>query len=267
MTNFSKKQKTFIVGISSFIVLFVIFIGFSYFFATSNSNFNKKSNDYKIAESTTSAIENSKKDDNDDSKRLETATNSNIQNNDQTNSNLNENGTPNTNANAENKDKNTIESNASNNIVQNTPNENYQTQTNNNTLVQTPNVNKSNENSTIKEPPKEDYNFIVNIQIGDVDNILWSGTVKTNNTLTAYKALELFANESSIEVKKSGSGSLIYVTSIGGLKEKDKGPSSGWMYKVNGNFPSVAAGNYTLNSGDTIEWVYTHDGGKDVGSR
>lgn len=267
MTNFSKKQKTFIVGISSFIVLFVIFIGFSYFFATSNSNFNKKSNDYKIAESTTSAIENSKKDDNDDSKRLENATNSNIQNNEQTNSNLNENGTPNTNSNAENKDNNTIESNASNNIVQNTPNENYQTQTNNNTLVQTPNVNKSNENSTIKEPPKEDYNFIVNIQIGDVDNILWSGTVKTNNTLTAYKALELFANESSIEVKKSGSGSLIYVTSIGGLKEKDKGPSSGWMYKVNGNFPSVAAGNYTLNSGDTIEWVYTHDGGKDVGSR
>ena len=39
------------------------------------------------------------------------------------------------------------------------------------------------------------------------------------------------------------------------------------MYKVNGAFPNVSAGKYKLSSNDTLEWVFTKDGGKDVGQR
>jgi len=56
-----------------------------------------------------------------------------------------------------------------------------------------------------------------------------------------------------------------YVSSIGGLKEKDRGALSGWLYRVNGMFPQVGPGEYQVRDGDSVEFVYTCDGGKDVG--
>ena len=57
-----------------------------------------------------------------------------------------------------------------------------------------------------------------------------------------------------------------YVSEIEGLAEFDKGPKSGWMYKVNGSFPGVACSEYKLNSGDYVEWLYTTDLGNDIGA-
>ena len=47
-----------------------------------------------------------------------------------------------------------------------------------------------------------------------------------------------------------------YVSEIDGLAEFDKGPLSGWKYKVNGSFPSVGADDYELSPGDRVEWVF-----------
>lgn len=47
-----------------------------------------------------------------------------------------------------------------------------------------------------------------------------------------------------------------YIQGIGGLREKDCGSSSGWMYRVNGTAPNKAASKYTLSDGDVIEWYY-----------
>ncbi len=47
-----------------------------------------------------------------------------------------------------------------------------------------------------------------------------------------------------------------YVAEIDGLAEFDKGPLSGWKYKVNGIYPSVGADDYVLMPGDRVEWVY-----------
>lgn len=44
------------------------------------------------------------------------------------------------------------------------------------------------------------------------------------------------------------------------------GPLSGWMYKVNGEFPGYGSSKYKLSNGDVIEWVYTCDLGRDVGN-
>jgi hypothetical protein len=67
-------------------------------------------------------------------------------------------------------------------------------------------------------------------------------------------------------VTADGSGSSLYVKSIRGLSELDHGPLSGWMYTVNGQFTNVGAGSYPLKNGDTVQWIYTADGGKDAGA-
>jgi prenyltransferase beta subunit len=65
-------------------------------------------------------------------------------------------------------------------------------------------------------------------------------------------------------VAASGSGSRLYVQGIDGLLEFDHGPLSGWVYSVNGQFPSGSAGSYMLANGDKVAWLYTMDGGKDT---
>ncbi len=56
-----------------------------------------------------------------------------------------------------------------------------------------------------------------------------------------------------------------YIEGISNLYEFDCGELSGWMYKVNGWYPSYGCSQYELKDGDKIEWVYTCDLGKDVG--
>ena len=56
-----------------------------------------------------------------------------------------------------------------------------------------------------------------------------------------------------------------YIEGIGNLYEFDCGEGSGWMYRVNDEFPNYGCSRYTLADGDTVEWVYTCDFGADVG--
>ncbi|MGM9626294.1 MAG: DUF4430 domain-containing protein [Eubacteriales bacterium] len=48
------------------------------------------------------------------------------------------------------------------------------------------------------------------------------------------------------------------------LYEFDFGDLSGWIYKVNGETPSVGCGDYVLSDGDEIAWLYTCDLGNDL---
>ncbi len=57
-----------------------------------------------------------------------------------------------------------------------------------------------------------------------------------------------------------------YIEGINNIYEFDGGELSGWMYKVNGWFPNYGSSRYQLKEGDNIEWVYTCDLGRDVGS-
>ena len=57
-----------------------------------------------------------------------------------------------------------------------------------------------------------------------------------------------------------------YIEGIGNIYEFDCGSTSGWLYKVNGEFKSYGCSDCKLNDGDIIEWVYTCDLGKDVGN-
>lgn len=56
-----------------------------------------------------------------------------------------------------------------------------------------------------------------------------------------------------------------YIEGIGNLYEFDCGELSGWMYKVNGEFPNCSCSDYKLADGDRVEWVYSCDLGADIG--
>lgn len=57
-----------------------------------------------------------------------------------------------------------------------------------------------------------------------------------------------------------------YIEGINNLYEFDCGPNSGWTYCVNGEYPNYGCSGYEVKEGDVIEWKYTCDGRKDLGS-
>lgn len=57
-----------------------------------------------------------------------------------------------------------------------------------------------------------------------------------------------------------------YIEGIHQIYEKDCGSQSGWMYSVNGVFPSIGSSSYTVKSGDKIIFAYTCNMGEDIGN-
>ena len=58
-----------------------------------------------------------------------------------------------------------------------------------------------------------------------------------------------------------------YIEGINHIYEFDCGPESGWMYKVNGQYPNYGCSSWTLKGGEEIVWSYTCEGlGTDVGA-
>lgn len=83
---------------------------------------------------------------------------------------------------------------------------------------------------------------------------------------TAFDALIEAARQQRVRVDYTGASSMgTYVSGIGGIYEFGFGGLSGWMYRVNGEFPDVSSADITLNPGDVVEFVYTCDLGHDVG--
>ena len=57
-----------------------------------------------------------------------------------------------------------------------------------------------------------------------------------------------------------------YIRGIANLYEFDCGSISGWMYKVDGEFPSVGCSEYKLTEGCNIEFLYSCNLGADIGN-
>lgn len=55
-----------------------------------------------------------------------------------------------------------------------------------------------------------------------------------------------------------------YIEGIGNLYEFDCGELSGWMFKVNGEFPGVGCSDVFVNAADEIEFIYSCEMGRDV---
>ncbi len=82
-------------------------------------------------------------------------------------------------------------------------------------------------------------------------------SISLSNGATAFGALAAACKEQQIRLDYTGTSYGVYIKGIGGIYEFDHGSTSGWLYRVNGEIPSVSAAAYHLKSGDTVEFVYT----------
>ena len=71
-------------------------------------------------------------------------------------------------------------------------------------------------------------------------------------------------NDIQLDYESNSVYGTAYIKGINSLYEYDHGDLSGWMYRVNGEFPSVGCGYYTLSEGDRVEWLYTTNIGRDL---
>lgn len=110
------------------------------------------------------------------------------------------------------------------------------------------------------EPPKQETPIkqTVSVQVIGVNSTIMQGNIEVNSSSTAYSVLRELAKQNGKSISTKGFGSTVYVSGIDGLKEFDHGPSSGWMYKVNGTPPNIGAGAYRLKAGDQVIWYYVN---------
>ena len=99
------------------------------------------------------------------------------------------------------------------------------------------------------------------------------GVIFAERTVTFYEGESVFnllsremkKNRIHLEFVNTPMYNSAYIEGIANLYEYDCGELSGWMYRVNGIFPSYGCSRYSLSEGDRVEWVYTCDLGNDVG--
>lgn len=110
------------------------------------------------------------------------------------------------------------------------------------------------------ETPKQDtpVKQTVSIKVIGINTTMMQGNIEVNSSSTAYSVLRELAKQNGKSISTKGFGSTVYVSGIDGLKEFDHGPSSGWMYKVNGTPPNIGAGAYRLKAGDQVIWYYVN---------
>lgn len=114
------------------------------------------------------------------------------------------------------------------------------------------NQSQNSSSNTNQQPNTEKIN--VSIQVIGMGNTMMSGTLNVDKNSNALSVLKTLAAKNGKEVE----GSDYYVSGIGGLKEKQHGPMSGWMYSVNGVAPNKAAIKYDLKDGDKVVWYYVN---------
>ncbi len=93
--------------------------------------------------------------------------------------------------------------------------------------------------------------------------ILPASEVEIKEGDTAFDILKKVCADHSIQLEYTYSAGFgtYYVEGIHQLYEKDCGGKSGWLYRVNGEFPSVGSSSCELHDGDTVEFLYTCDMG------
>lgn len=128
--------------------------------------------------------------------------------------------------------------------------------------IETNNTSSKQETSAPQqvEPPKQETPIkqTVSVQVIGVNSTMMQGNIEVNSSSTAYSVLRELAKQNGKSISTKGFGSTVYVSGIDGLKEFDHGPSSGWMYKVNGTPPNIGAGAYRLKAGDQVIWYYVN---------
>lgn len=99
--------------------------------------------------------------------------------------------------------------------------------------------------------------------------ILEQANVNFTEGETVFEVLQRTCKEMGLQLEYSWTPlyDSYYIEGINHIYEFDCGGQSGWMYKVNDEFPNYGCSSYKVESGDAIVWCYTCQGlGTDVGA-
>lgn len=72
--------------------------------------------------------------------------------------------------------------------------------------------------------------------------------------------------EAGIPFEIAGFGKDAYILSIANITQYQDGPQSRWLYNIDGEYPAMSPAEYYLKADNRLEWIYTTDGGKDIGA-
>ncbi|MGN0533141.1 MAG: DUF4430 domain-containing protein [Eubacterium sp.] len=82
-------------------------------------------------------------------------------------------------------------------------------------------------------------------------------SVTVKNKSSVYDAVMLACEKQGVSVNSVNSAYGKYIAGFNNIDEKDCGAQSGWMYTVNGSYPSKSCDKYILKSHDSIVFTYT----------
>ena len=111
-------------------------------------------------------------------------------------------------------------------------------------------------------PQKENY-------VPENGIILEKTTINFSEGETVFQVLQRVCKEAEIQLEYSWTPlyDSYYIEGINHVYEFDCGSQSGWMYKVNNEFPNYGCSSYIVETEDEIVWCYTCEGlGVDVGA-
>lgn len=103
-----------------------------------------------------------------------------------------------------------------------------------------------------------DLTMEIAIDVEDAQDDGFDGTPETafiaEEGATVLEATQLFcmANDISLTVDKDGT----YVTEMGGLSEGDYAKTTGWIYEIDGESPTVGAAEMVIEKNQKILWKY-----------
>lgn len=83
----------------------------------------------------------------------------------------------------------------------------------------------------------------------------YSCTYKSGDT--AYDILKRGCAAQHIKITAQDTVYGVYIAGINNIDEKDCGDESGWLYSVNGKFPSITCGKQNVKPNDEILFTYT----------
>ena len=87
------------------------------------------------------------------------------------------------------------------------------------------------------------------------DYILEPTNVSFEEGDSAIEVLQEVCKEQKIQLELSDS----YIQGIGNIYEFDAGDMSGWLFKVNGEMPTLGADAYLVEEDDELNWYYCVD--------
>lgn len=105
--------------------------------------------------------------------------------------------------------------------------------------------------AVVPEAPKT-----VHISVSGQGKTFLDKDIDIEESMTVLNATLSAAEAVGLPVDYSGGKSSAYIKGIGGLYEKDYGPTSGWVYSVNGVRVSKSCGKCLLMPGDRVAWTY-----------